>query len=182
MLSVREGVGYDEVFSSGHRPEEGLSQSLEREPSARSPINEEEDFDGDDVEREGDENDEGEGENEGELEVEDDEVEGESDGGASVEGSLGSLGESHTRPFTLPKIWTVNDFKPTMTTNIFKNLRDRYQMPDHIPTRVLGKFEKCYSEKTVDVNMYDAMFTVGLRLSWMALHHQLANFLGLSIS
>ena len=34
----------------------------------------------------------------------------------------------------------------------------------------------------MDVGMYDAMFVAGLRLPLMALHHQLANFLGLSIS
>ena len=58
----------------------------------------------------------------GGFEVEDEEVEGESDGGASVEGSSGSLKGGHTRPFILPKIWTVNDFKLTMTANIFNNL------------------------------------------------------------
>ena len=64
--SIREGAGYKEVFPSGHRPEEGLSWSLEKELSARSPVNEKEDFDGDEVEeREGDEDDKGEGENEG---------------------------------------------------------------------------------------------------------------------
>ena len=31
---VHEGAGYDEVFLSGHGPEEGLSWSLEREMSA----------------------------------------------------------------------------------------------------------------------------------------------------
>ena len=30
------------------------------------------------------------------------------------------------RPFTLPKIWTVNDFLPTMLDKVFKTLRDRY--------------------------------------------------------
>ena len=34
----------------------------------------------------------------------DDENEDESDGGASVEGSSGTLGDGHTRPFILPKI------------------------------------------------------------------------------
>ena len=29
--SIREGAGYDEVFPSGHEPEEGFSWSLERE-------------------------------------------------------------------------------------------------------------------------------------------------------
>ena len=86
------------------------------------------------------------------------------------------------RPFILPKIWTVNDFLPTMLDKVFKTLRDRYQIPDDIPIRLLGKFEKCYSRKTADIGMYDAMFTTGLRLPLTALHRQLANFLGLSIS
>jgi len=36
--------------------------------------------------------------------------------------------------------------------------------------------------KTVDVDMYDAMFTAGLRLLLTELHRQLANYLGLSVS
>ena len=71
---------------------------------------------------------------------------------------------------------------PTMTTNVFKNLRDHYQIPDHILIRLPGKFEKCYLRKTTDVNMYDAMFTAGLRLPLMSLHRQLANFLVLSVT
>ena len=79
-------------------------------------------------------------------------------------------------------MWTDIDIKSTMTTNIFKNLRDRFQIPNHIPIYLPGKFEKCYSGKIADVGMYDAMFVAGLRLPLTALHHQLANFLGLSIS
>ncbi|KAK9996125.1 hypothetical protein SO802_020811 [Lithocarpus litseifolius] len=100
----------------------------EREPSAHSPVNEEEDYDGEEVEgREGDEDEynEGEGENRGECEGEDDEDEGEGDEKASEGRSLGSSGDGHTRPFILLTIWTVNNFKPTMTTKIFKNLWDR---------------------------------------------------------
>ena len=37
-MSVREGVGYNKVYLSGHGPEEGLSWSSEREPFAHSPI------------------------------------------------------------------------------------------------------------------------------------------------
>ena len=43
-------------------------------------------------------------------------------------------------------------------------------------------FEKCYSRKTADVGMYDAMFAAGLRLLLKVFYRQLANFLGLSIS
>ena len=79
-------------------------------------------------------------------------------------------------------IWTINDFKLTMTTKIFNNSRDHYQIPDNIPTRLPGKYKKCYSGKTVDVGMYDTMFAAGLRLPLTALHSQLVIFLGLSIS
>ena len=34
QLSVHEGAGYDEVFNSGHEPEEGFSWSSKREMSA----------------------------------------------------------------------------------------------------------------------------------------------------
>ena len=49
-------MGYDEVFLLGHGPKEGLLWSSERESFAHSPVNEEEDFDGEEVEeKEGDE-------------------------------------------------------------------------------------------------------------------------------
>jgi len=86
------------------------------------------------------------------------------------------------RPFIFPKIWTVNDFQPTMSDKVFKTLRDRYQIPDNIPIRLPGKFEKRYSGKTANVGMYDVMFATGLRLSLTTLHCQLANFLGLSVN
>jgi len=69
-----------------------------------------------------------------------------------------------------------------MSDKVFKTLRVLYQIPNDIPNRLPGKFEKCYSRKTADVGMYDAMFAEGLRLPLTALHHQLANFLGLSVS
>ena len=36
-MSVHEGAGYDEVFDSGHKPDDGSSYSSERETSAQSP-------------------------------------------------------------------------------------------------------------------------------------------------
>ena len=110
QLSVREGAGYDKVFQSGHEPEEGLSLSSERETTARSSDDEADSHDRE-VEKGG-----------SDIEVEDDEDEGV----ASKEGSSGSDEHGHTRPFILPKIWTVNDFMPTMTKKVFKELRDRY--------------------------------------------------------
>ena len=69
-----------------------------------------------------------------------------------------------------------------MTNNIFKNLHDRYQILENVPIRLPRQFKRCYFRKTVDVDMYDAMFAMGLRLPLTELHHQLANYLGLSIS
>ena len=77
----------------------------------------------------GEEEEEGEGEDKGDEggeDGEDDGDESEVDGRTFKEGSLGSPEDGHTCPFILPKMWTVNDFKPTMTAKIFKNLRDRY--------------------------------------------------------
>ena len=54
-------------------------------------------------------------------------------------GSSGSPESRHARPFILPQMWTVNDFLSKMTTNIFKNLRDRFQIPDHIPIHLPRK-------------------------------------------
>ena len=121
QLSVCEGAGYDEVFQSGHEPEEGFSQSSEKETFAYSySLDNGVESYGGEGEEEREEGDEG-----GE-EGKDDWDEGEVDGRAFEEGSSGSPRDGHIRPFILPKMWTVNDFKPMMTTNIFKNLRDYY--------------------------------------------------------
>lgn len=69
-----------------------------------------------------------------------------------------------------------------MSDRIFKELRSRYQIPDHIPIRLPKENERCYSRRTADVGMYDAMFAAGLRLPLTALHRQLVDFLGLSVS
>ena len=172
--SIHEGAGYEEVFQLGHEPEEGLSWLSEREASAHSFDEEVESCDVEEGEEE--EVDEGEDEgDEGGEKGKDDENEGKVDERTLEGESSRSLGDGHTYQFILPKMWTINDFKPTMATNIFKNLRDRYQILDHIPICLLGKFEKCYSGKTMDVGMYDAMFAAGLRLPLTALHCQLAN-------
>ena len=138
--SVHEKASYDEVFQTGHEPEEGHSWSSERDTLARFP-----DEDGDNYIREGDEEEIDEGDVNGEGEVEGDEgMEGEGDENDMDErtlevGSSGSPGSGHAHPFILPQMWTVNDFLSKMTTNIFKNLRDRFQIPDHIPIHLPRK-------------------------------------------
>ena len=112
--------------------------------------------------------------NEGENEDDDGERGRESDEDENIgeeevlESTSGSPGDD--RPFILPKKWIVNDFLPTMSDKVFKTLRGCYQIPNNIPIHLPGKFEKCYSGKTTDIGMYDAMFAVGLRLTVTAFH------------
>ena len=49
-LLVREGAGYNEIFLSGHEPEEDSPRSPEREPSTQSLSDENEEEDEGDVE------------------------------------------------------------------------------------------------------------------------------------
>ena len=69
-----------------------------------------------------------------------------------------------------------------MSDKVFKTLHARFQIPDNIPIYLPGKFEKCYTGKTADVGMYNAMFAARLRLPLTTLHRQLANFLRLSVN
>ena len=150
--SVHDGAGYDEVFGSGQESD-GFSRSSKRETLAQSP--------GDDVE--------GDVEGVEEKIVGEDVREGESDGDEeSYEEALVSLGGN--RLFILPKDWAVNKFLPKMSDKVFKELRTRFQIPDHISIRLPGKKEKCYTGRTVDVGMYDAVLAAGLRLPLMTLH------------
>ena len=174
--SVREGAGYDEVYPLGRELEEDFPQSPEKELSTYSLSDEKENEEEEDEGNvEGDEYDEGE-------EYEEDR-EGEEDERNQSKG-VESVGQEDggDHPFILPAIWTVNDFYLTMSNKVFNTLQDRYQIPESIPIRLPGKFKRCYSGKTADVGMYDAMLTTRLRLPLTKLHHQLANYLGLSIS
>ena len=177
--SVRIEAGYDETFGSSDESED-FSPSSERETSARSPDGDESYTKGDkDEVEEGRGKDGGEG---GDISVDgDDSDRGDSDGeeGPS-EGT--SEGPGDNRPFILPEDWAINKFLPRMSDKVFRELCTRYQIPDHILIRLLEENESCYSGRTADVGMYDAMFAEGLRLPLTTLHRQLANFLGLSIT
>ena len=111
QLFVREGVGYDEVFSSGqHDP--GTS-SEERNPSAISPSTKDEDLDMDRSE------------------------------GDSTEGIVNAepliqsiIGPDRLREFIILPLWTINDFISTIKKSHFNTLREKYQIPIHIPLRL----------------------------------------------
>ena len=179
--SVHEGAGYDKAFGSGDESED-FSASSEREMSAQS-------LDGDESYTEGgeDEVEEGRGENgsdEDYVNVDGDDVDVDGDDGDGDEESSGgtSEGPGDNRPFILPEDWAVNKFLPMMSDKDFRELHARYQISDHIPIRLPRENERCYSGRTADVGMYDAMFAVSLRLPLTALHRQLADFLGLSVT
>ena len=120
--SVREGAGYDEVYPLGRGPEEGLTWSLEREPSAHSPNEEEEE----DYEADGGEDREEVEEGEGGEERKDKEEESDEGGHEESDEPIDQTDEMDSRPFILPKIWTVNDFYPTISQRVFNTLRDRH--------------------------------------------------------
>ena len=69
-----------------------------------------------------------------------------------------------------------------MSDRVFKELHPHYQILDHIPIRLPKENERCYSRRTADISMYDAIFVAGLRLPPTALHCQLVDFLGLSVN
>ena len=68
----------------------------------------------------------------------------------------------------------VNNFPPRI---IFP----RFQIPEDIPIRKACKGEKCYLSKNEDVGFYKAAFIAVLRLPLTKIHHQLANYLGISV-
>ena len=162
--SAREGAGYDETYGSGD--ESDFSLSSERETSAQSPDVDESLAEGDKEEERGDGTD----------------VDGEESDGDEGSSEGTSEGPGDNRPFILPEDWAVNKFSPRMSGKVFRELRVRYQIPDHIPIRLPREDERCYSGRTADVGMYDAMFAAGLRLPLTALHRQLADFLGISVT
>ena len=163
---VLDRMGYDEVFGSDQESND-FFRSSERETSAQSPSN--------DVE--------GDVEGVEEKVVGEDEGKGESDKDEDEESyEEASVSPGGNRPFILPEDWAINKFLPKMSEKVFKELRTRFHILDHISIRFPRKKEKCYTGRTVDVGMYDAVLAAGLRLPLMALHRQVVDFIGLFIS
>ena len=167
--SVRKGAGYDEAFGSGDESED-FSPSSERETSAQSPDGDESYTEGGKEVEDGGEDKVEEGRVESGSDGDDVDIDGD-DGDGDEESSGGtSEGLGDNRPFILPEDWAVNKFLPMMSDKVFRELRARYQIPDHILIHLPRENERCYSGRTADVGMYDAMFAVGLRLPLTALH------------
>ena len=176
--SVREGAGYDEAFGSGDESEDFLPSS-KRGTSAQSPDGDESYTEGGKDEVEKGREDEGVG---GDINVDGDDSDGDNSDGDEGPSEGVSEGPGDNRPFILPEDWAVNKFLTRMSNKVFGELRTCYEIPDHIPIRLPEENETCYSGRTTDVGMYDAMFAAGLRLPLTALHRQLADFLGLSVT
>ena len=123
---VRDGAGYEELYSSGYRDLDELS---ERSPSAASPSPKNED-----------------------MEMAKPE-EGSDDGKEQRIKSVVST-DGLREFFMLPE-WTVNYFTSTIKEAHFKTLRANYQIPDYIPIRLPHNLEKCYYEGVDGVGVYE---------------------------
>ena len=102
---VRDGVDYEEVYSSGHRDQESLGEERSSSASSSSSTNEDTKM----AKQE---------------EVSDD----------GKEQTLKSVvGADGLREFIMLPEWTVNNFESTIKENHFKTLRNNFQIPDNIP-------------------------------------------------
>ena len=151
---VRDGAGYEEVYPSGYRNPDDLSE--ERSPSASSLSSKNED-----------------------IEVAEPE-EGSDDGEDQRIKFI--VGADKLREFVMLPKWMVNAFTSTIKKAHFKTLRANYQIPDYIPIRLPYKSEKCYYKGVDGVEVYEQVLKAGLKFPLNSLHHELLKYLGLSIS
>ena len=110
---VGDGAGYEEVYPSGYRDPDDLSE--ERSLSTSSPSSKNED-----------------------MEVAEPE-EGSDDGEDQTIKSV--VGVDGLREFVMLPEWTVNAFTSTIKETHFKTLRANYQIPYYIPIRLPYKSE-----------------------------------------
>ena len=104
---IHDGVGYEELYPSGYRDPDELS---ERSPSAASPSSKNED-----------------------MELVKPE-EGFDDGEEQRIKSV--VGTDELREFVMLPEWMVNYFTSSIKEAHFKTLRANYQIPDYIPIRL----------------------------------------------
>ena len=122
---VYDGAGYEELYPSGYRDLDKLS---ERSPFAAFPSSKNED-----------------------MELAESE-EGSDDGEQRIKSVVGT---DKLREFVMLPEWTVNNFTSTIKEAHFKTFRAIYQIPDYIPIRVPYKSEKCYYGGVDDVGVYE---------------------------
>ena len=122
---VRDTAGYEEVYPSGYKDPDDLS---ERSSSTSSPSSKNEDMEV--------------------AELEEGSIDGEDQRIKSVVGTDG------LKEFVMLPEWTVNAFTSTIKEAHFKTLRANYQILDYIPIRLPYKLEKCYYERVDGVGVY----------------------------
>ena len=122
---VRDKAGYEELYLSGYRDPDELS---ERNLSAASPSSKNED-----------------------MELAKPE-EGFDDSEQRIKSVVGTDG---LREFVMLPEWTVNNFTSTIKEAHFKTLRAIYQIPNYIHIRLPYKSEKCYYDGVDDVGVYE---------------------------
>ena len=122
---VYDGAGYEELYPSGYRDLDKLS---ERSPFTAFPSSKNED-----------------------MELAESE-EGSDDGEQRIKSVVGT---DELREFVMLPEWMVNNFTSTIKEAHFKTFRAIYQIPDYIPIRVPYKSEKCYYDGVDDVGVYE---------------------------
>ena len=150
---VRDRAGYEEVYPSGYKDPDDLS---ERSLSTSSSSSKNEDMEVAEPE-------------EGSIDSEDQRIK-------SVVGNDG------LREFFILPEWTINAFTSTIKEAHFKTLRANYQIPDYIPIHLPYKSEKCYYEGVDSVGVYEQVLKAGLRFPLNSLYRELLKYLGLSVS
>ena len=83
------------------------------------------------------------------------------------------IGPDGLREFIMLPIWTVNDFTSIVKESHYKTLREKYQIPNNIPLRLLYMSKKCYYEGVEGIGVYEQMLKAGLRFPLSSLHRQL---------
>ena len=74
------------------------------------------------------------------------------DGLDGVEAPIQSIiGLDGLREFIMLSLWIVNDFISSIKQAHFNTLREKYQIPFHIPIHLPYKSEKCYYRGVDDV-------------------------------
>ena len=123
---VHDGAGYEEVYPSGYRDPDDLSE--ERSLFAFSLSSKNED-----------------------MEVAEPEDGSDDDEDQRIKSVVGAEG---LREFVMLPEWMINAFTSTIKEPHFKTLRANYQIPNYIPIRLPNKSEKCYYERVDGVGVY----------------------------
>ena len=151
---VRDGVEYEEVYSSGHKEPESLDEDRSSSATSSSSTNED-------------------------MEM----VKAEYTSDDGEDQPLGSIiSVDGLREFIMLPEWTVHKFTFVIREKHFSTFRANFQIPGYILIRLLYVSEKCYYEGVEGVGVYEQMLKVGLRFPLSTLHRELLKYLVLSVT